>query len=163
MNIIFKDIDKNTFADAINMQVHQNQRGFMEDNLYSIAELSFEKDFKAKVIYDEELPIGFILYYFVKDNPDYVFLHRFMIDKKLQGKGYGRAALEASVKLFKEEFPSIACVELMHYPDNQIGANLYTAMNFEPTGEHRESEPCRVEADTENPDRFVEIVRRKYY
>ena len=161
--IKFKGINKDTFCDAINMEVNQNQMGFMEGNLYSIAECTFEKDFVAKVIYDDELPVGFILYYFVKDDPDYVFLHRFMIDRKLQGKGYGRAALEASVKMFKEEFPSIGCVELMHYPDNKIGENLYSSMDFIPTGERRESEPCRCECDTKDPNRFVEIVRRKYY
>lgn len=161
--LVFKDIDKNTFQDAIAMDVHDSQKGFMEDNLFSIAECAFEKTFRTKVIYDEDRAVGFILYYFVKDDPDYVFLHRFMIDKTFQGHGYGKKALLASMELFKKEFPSIQCVELMHYPDNQIGQSLYDALGFEPTGEHRESEPCRCEATTKDPNRYVEIVRRKFY
>ena len=86
-----------------------------------------------------------------------------MIDKDQQGKGLGRAALEASMDLFKEEYPSIGCVELMHYPDNKIGAAMYESLGFVPTGENRESEPCRCELGTKNPDRYVEIVRRRYY
>lgn len=161
--ITFKDINKDNFQAAISMEVHDNQKCFMEDNLYSLAECAFEKGFITKVVYNDDQPVGFMLYYFVKDDPDYVFLHRYMIDKNYQGKGLGRAALEASMQLFKEEYPSIACVELMHYPDNKIGAKMYEALGFAPTGEHRESEPCRCEKDTLDKNRYVEIVRRKYY
>lgn len=162
--LLFKDVDKSTFEDAISMDVHPEQKGFMEGNLLSIAECTFEKDFRCKVIYEEtnNTPIGFILYYLVQDKEDYVFLHRFMIDKNQQGKGYGKTALLASVDLFKKEFPSMRSVELMHYPDNIIGEKLYEATGFLPTGERRESEPCRIELGTKDPNRYLEIVRRKY-
>lgn len=161
--ITFRDIDPDNFQAVINMKVNDDQKGFMEDNLYSLAECAFEKSFVTKVIYNEDMPVGFMLYYFVADIPDYVFLHRLMIDKSQQGNGLGRAALTAAMDLFKEEFPTIACVELMHYPDNKIGAAMYQSLGFEPTGENRESEPCRCEADTKDENRYVEIVRRKYY
>ncbi|MEF9921559.1 MAG: GNAT family N-acetyltransferase [Anaerovoracaceae bacterium] len=161
--INFRNVDHENFGAVINMQVNDNQMGFMENNMYSLAECSFEESFVAKAIYNDETPVGFMLYYFVKDNPDYVFLHRLMIDKKMQGKGYGKLALEAAVEQYKKEFPSIECVELMHYPDNKIGAAMYDSLGFAPTGENRESEPCRVEMDTKDKNRYVEIVRRKYY
>lgn len=161
--IMFKSINRENFEAVINMEVNDTQSGFMENNLYSLAECAFEKYFIAKAIYNDKTPIGFMLYYLVKDDPDYVFLHRLMIDKSQQGKGLGRAALEAAMDLFKEEFPSISCVELMHYPDNKIGAALYNNLGFEPTGEYRESEPCRCEKDTRDENRYMEIVRRKYY
>lgn len=161
--ISFRKIDSSNFHDVIKMEVNENQKGFMEDNLYSLAECSFEKDFLAKAVYSGGEPVGFILYYFVKDEPDYVFLHRFMIDRKKQGKGLGRAALNACMELFKKEFPSAECVELMHYPDNLTGGKLYESLGFLPTGELRKSEPCRCEAGSDDPDRYVEIVRRKFY
>ncbi|QIB68780.1 GNAT family N-acetyltransferase [Aminipila butyrica] len=161
--IQFKSISQENFQAVINMEVNDNQKGFMEDNLYSLAECVVEKSFITKAINKDNVPIGFLLYYFVKDNPDYVFLHRLMIDKSEQGKGLGRAALEEAINLFKNEFPSIACVELMHYPDNKAGEALYDALGFDPTGEHRKSEPCRCEKDTKDDNRYIEIVRRKYY
>lgn len=85
--ITFREINSDNFQDVINMEVNESQRGFMEDNLYSLAECSFEKGFIAKAVYSDDEPIGFILYYFVKDEPDYVFLHRFMIDRRKQGQG----------------------------------------------------------------------------
>ena len=161
--INFKEIDKDNFKAVINMEVNDDQKGFMENNLYSIAECTFEKDFVAKAVYDDDEPVGFVLYYFVKDDPDYVFLHRFMINKNQQGKKLGRAALNVAVNMFKEEFPSIACVELMHYPDNLKAEYLYESLGFKPTGENRESEPCLCENGTADKNRYVEIVRRKFY
>lgn len=161
--ITFKNIDRENFEAVISMEVNDSQKGFMEDNLYSLAECAFEEAFVAKAIYSDHSPVGFMLYYFVADDPDYVFLHRLMIDKSQQGKGLGRAALTEAMDLFREEYPTIACVELMHYPDNKIGAAMYEALGFAPTGEHRESEPYRLERDTRDENRYVEIVRRKYY
>ena len=113
--ITFRDVDKDNFQAAISMEVHENQKCFMEDNLFSIAECAVEKDFRAKVVYSDGEPIGFLLYYFVKDDPDYVFLHRYMIDKDQQGKGYdprkllapGFEAIKATVKEKMELFGSI--------------------------------------------------------
>ncbi|MEG0292063.1 MAG: GNAT family N-acetyltransferase [Anaerovoracaceae bacterium] len=161
--INFRDVDHSNFQAVIDMDVNDDQKGFMENNMYSLAECVFEDTFRTKVIYNDDEPVGFILYYFVKDDPDYVFLHRFMIDKTKQGRGFGKTSLLATMTLFKEEFPSIKCVELMHYPDNLIGKSLYEAVGFDKTGEDRPSGPCRCEADTTDPNRFVEIVRRKFY
>lgn len=161
--ITFRDINKQNFEAIINMEVNDGQKGFMENNLYSLAECTFEKSFVAKAIYSDETVVGFILYYFVEGEPDYVFLHRLMIDKSQQGKGLGKATLLTGMEIFKKEFPSIGCVELMHYPDNETGAAVYESLGFECTGENRESEPCRCEIGTTNPERYVEIVRRKYY
>lgn len=161
--ITFRTIDRENFQAVIEMKVHKDQLGFMEDNLYSIAEWAFEKEFVAKAIYEDETPVGFVLYYLVQDSPDYVFLHRFMVDKTKQGHGIGKRALIAALDLFKKEYPTIGCVELMHYPDNVIGASLYEHLGFKSTGELRPSEPCRCEIGTDNENRTYEIVRRYYY
>lgn len=161
--IDFKKVTRDDFADVITMEVNDSQKGFMESNMYSLAECSFEDSFESRAIYNDGKAVGFMLYYFVKDDPDYVFLHRFMIDKKFQGQGMGRAGLTAAVDFFKHEYPSIGCVELMHYTDNEIGAGLYESLGFEKTGELRESEPCMCELGTEDINRTFEIVRRKYY
>ncbi len=87
--ITFRDVDKDNFQAAISLEVHENQKCFMEDNLSRLLNVPFEKDFRTKVVYSDGEPIGFLLYYFVKDDPDYVFLHRYMIDKDQQGRAWG--------------------------------------------------------------------------
>ncbi len=162
MNITFKPVDESNYMDVINCRMAEGQKGYVEDNLFSLAECYIYPNFIPKAMYADDELIGFVLYYFVEDDPDYVFLHRIMIDEKKQGRGYGKATLLACCELFKEEFPSIGCVELQHYPDNVAGDRLYTACGFENLGP-RKSAPGRFELDTEDPNRYIEIIRRRYY
>ena len=87
--ITFRDVDKDNFQAAISLEVHENQKCFMEDNLFSIAECAFEKDFRTKVVYSDGEPIGFLLYYFVKDDPDYVFPAQIYDRQRPAGQGPG--------------------------------------------------------------------------
>ena len=100
---------------------------------------------------------------FVEDNPDFVFLHRIMIDKNHQGKGYGVRSLELCVEEFKKEFPSIGCVELIHYPDNDRAAAVYEKASFKLTGGRVKSAPGRIERGSTDENRTYEVTRRRYY
>ena len=162
-------VTKENLRAVTELQIEDDQMGFVEDNLWSMAECYVEPAFVPKAIYDDEKLIGFVLYYFVKgdpekdDDPDYVFLHRIMIDKREQGHGYGVRSLDACVEQFKKEFPSIGCVELIHYPDNDRGAHVYEKSGFLLTGSSYESAPGRIETGSDNPNRTYEVVRRRYY
>lgn len=46
--ITFRDVDKDNFQAAISLEVHENQKCFMEDNLFSIAECAFGEGFQDK-------------------------------------------------------------------------------------------------------------------
>lgn len=161
--IRLKEITKENLIPVTDLEPEESQKGFAEDNLFSIAECYLYKEFVPKAIYDGELLIGFVLYYFVEGEPDYVFLHRIMIDKRFQGRGYGVKAMEACVEQFKKEFPSIGCVELIHYPDNDRAAAVYEKAGFKLTGGSVESAPGRIERDSDDPNRTYEVTRRRYY
>lgn len=161
--INFRNVDKDNFHAVIELEMHEDQMGFVEDNLFSLAECTVEESFVTKAVYNDDELVGFILYYFVEADPDYVFLHRIMIDKSKQGQGLGRETLEAAMILFKKEFPSIGCVELIHYPDNERGAAVYEKAGFKLTGDVYKSEPGRIERGTKNKNRYFEVVRRRYY
>ena len=158
-----KEITKENLIPVTDLEMEDSQKGFVEDNLFSIAECYLYKEFIPKAIYDEDTLIGFVLYYFVEGDPDFVFLHRIMIDKHFQGKGYGVRSLEACVAAFKEEFPSIGCVELIHYPDNDRAAAVYERAGFQLTGDRVDSAPGRIERDSTDENRTYEVTRRRYY
>ena len=122
--LTLREITKENLIAVTDLEMEDSQKGFVEDNLWSIAECYLYEEFVPKAIYDDETPVGFVLYYFVEDDPDYVFLHRIMIDKHQQGKGYGVRSLELCFEEFKKEFPSIGCVELIHYPDNALRLSM---------------------------------------
>jgi len=158
-----REITKENLIAVTDLQMEDSQAGFVEDNLWSIAECYLYEEFIPKAIYDDETPVGFVLYYFVEDDPDYVFLHRIMIDKHQQGKGYGVRSLELCFEEFKKEFPSIGCVELIHYPDNDRAAAVYEKAGFKLTGGRVKSAPGRIERGSTDINRTYEVTRRRYY
>ena len=89
--ITLREITRDNLLAVTELEMEESQMGFVEDNLWSMAECYVEPTFIPKAIYDDEKLIGFVLYYFVAgdpdkdDDPDYVFLHRIMIDKHEQG------------------------------------------------------------------------------
>ena len=92
------------------------------------------------------------------DGKDYVYFKRLMLDESEQGKGLGRASMVAALDYFKEQYPTAAFVELMHYMDNDTGASLYESVGFESTGEVRRT--LRPGTEDEYDE---ELVRRKNY
>ncbi len=166
--ITLRPITKENLIPVTDLQMEDSQMGFVEDNLFSIAECYLYEEFIPKAIYDDEELIGFVLYYFVEGTPengdiDYVFLHRIMVDKSQQGKGYGVRVLDACVDEFKKEFPSIGCVELIHYPDNDRAAAVYEKAGFKLTGGSVKSAPGRIERGSSDENRTYEVIRRRYY
>lgn len=161
--LTLREITKENLIAVTDLQMEDSQAGFVEDNLWSIAECYLYEEFVPKAIYEDETPVGFVLYYFVEDDPDYVFLHRIMIDKHQQGKGYGVRSLELCFEEFKKEFPSIGCVELIHYPDNDRAAAVYEKAGFKLTGGRVKSAPGRIERGSTDVNRTYEVTRRRYY
>ena len=158
-----REVTKENLIEITDLEMEDEQKGFVEDNLFSIAECYLYDEFVPKGIYDGDTPVGFVLYYFVEDDPDYVFLHRIMIDKHQQGKGYGLAAMELCFREFKKEFPSIGCVELIHYPNNERAAAMYERAGFKLTGGSVKSAPGRILRDDPDPNWTYEVTRRRYY
>jgi diamine N-acetyltransferase len=55
-------------------------------------------------LYDEEMPVGFVMISDEVDGPDYIahYLWKLLIDERQQGKGYGTAALDLVATYFRE-------------------------------------------------------------
>jgi diamine N-acetyltransferase len=58
---------------------------------------------------------------------------RFMIDARYQGRGYGRAALLATLEHIKRQ-PNGRGIQLSYVPENEVAARLYAGAGFRPTG-----------------------------
>ena len=174
--IRFEHVTAGNFEEVINLKLKDSQVGFLENNLYSLAESKVFDYLEPRAIYNDDELIGFMLYYFQpygviremgqgegkheihSDGMDYVYFKRLMLDEKHQGKGLGRAAMKAAGAFFKEEYLSISFVELMHYLDNETGASLYESLGYKSTGEIRRT----LRPGTEN-EYDEELVRRVYY
>ncbi len=76
------------------LSVGDSQKRFLPSNVYSIAEAQFYDEARARTVYADGWMVGFILY--GRDIESGAWkVYRLMVDRARQGRGYGRAAMEA--------------------------------------------------------------------
>lgn len=86
MGIYLKEVNIENWRDVVSLSVAENQKNYIESNAFSLAESKFLKQWKPMAIYHNEELIGFSMYGYFK-NEKRVWLDRFMIHSKYQGKG----------------------------------------------------------------------------
>ena len=141
-------INSDNVFDIADLTIAEDQVDFVAPNQESIAlaygYLMEGKYVEAFGIYDGEMPVGFVM--IGHDTFDFegcpkIYKHtyhlwRFMIDKNLQGRGYGKDALKLILDYMltfpdgEEAFLSTSCDE-----DNPVARKLYVSFGFEPNGE----------------------------
>lgn len=119
------------------LQLHPEQTGFIESVTECMAEADECKQWQPVGIYDSKTLVGFSMYgYFDRPLPDgRLWLDRLLIDKKHQGKGYGKAAVLALLENFRREY-SCHRVYLSVYENNLPAIALYEQIGFYFTGEY---------------------------
>ena len=150
-------LEKITFDNVgkvLKLRVARDQKHFLGSNEQSLAlayaTLADGDPVFPFAIYRGKTPVGFIMidydddwtgygrdawlssedYKFYKGKPFY-YIWRFMIDKRYQHRGYGRAALQLAID-FIRTFPCGAaeyCV-LSYYMKNQVAREFYRAFGF---------------------------------
>lgn len=134
MKFIFKDIDKNNWRAVVELKVKSEQLSFIESNALSIAESKYIKNWVVKAIYLGEELIGFTMYGLFEDEGGRVWLDRFMIDEKFQGKGYAKKILLQLIKHISKEFNNDK-IYLSIFEENKHALRLYENIGFKFNGE----------------------------
>ena len=94
------EITAATVRAVCTLEVAEEQRGHVAPVAVSIAQAHFEPRACFRAVYAEGEPVGFILWR-ADDQPGTAYLWRFMIDRRHQGKGYGRSALKEVFGMLK--------------------------------------------------------------
>ncbi|MEM8860508.1 MAG: GNAT family N-acetyltransferase [Chloroflexota bacterium] len=128
----FREVTKETFRPVAALSVADDQKNFVSNNAFSMAEASFEEGAWYRAIYADDTPVGFAMLFINEEKAEYG-LWRFMIDKEHQGKGYGREALQLVVDHIKS-FPNATKMELSVVPENKGAIKLYESFGFKDTG-----------------------------
>lgn len=87
-----------------------------------------EQRSRAFVIYDDETPVEMGLYYDLPDMECYNF-SQFFIDKRYQGKGYGKAATKAVLDAMRKD-GKYRKVDLCYIEGNEAAKQLYESFGF---------------------------------
>ena len=133
----------------IRLQVTKEQRNFVASNKNSLVHACIEMTDEGKKvfpfgIYLGKKPVGFIMiaYDVGKDDGEEpsaewflrnsYYIWRFMIDRRYQGNGYGRQAMNLALD-FIRTFPAgeAKYCWLSFEPRNEVARNLYRSLGFE--------------------------------
>lgn len=136
MNITLREIDQDNYRAIGKLTVADDQKEFVATNPWSLAQSKYEPDLTPLGIYDEDTPVGFLMY----EDEDYGALGRawsiwrLMIDHTQQGRGYGRAAMELLLTRLRQQTTTHTGIFISFVPENTAAQKLYASLGFEDTG-----------------------------
>jgi diamine N-acetyltransferase len=129
VSIALLPIDRDNWHECIKLTLTPEQEAFLPSNLFHVAEAQFYPEWTLLGVYAGSRMVGFAMYGLDPDDGTVNFLH-FMIEGKEQGKGYGKAALDALLRKIHQEYPG-QDVWLSLHPQNTAAIRLYKTYGFE--------------------------------
>ena len=142
MQAELRKIDIDNIEECIALGVTEEQAQYIASNKDSLKEANDNPTVaRPFAIYIENKMVGFTMFAFDEDYDDpndRYWLWRFMIDKDLQGKGYGSAALKAIIGYFKEQ--GVGYIKLSTKESNRNAISLYHKFSFRENGEMNDEE-----------------------
>ena len=144
-----KKINRKNIAEILKLEVFDNQKSFVATNNSSIIEayiaITDNNDVFTFGIYKGDTPIGFLMIGYDVNSDDEgapkiakgnYNIWRIMIDKKFQGKGFGKKAMDLAIE-FVNTFPcgTAKYCWLSYESENNIARQLYKSVGFVETEE----------------------------
>ena len=144
-----KKINRTNIGEILKLEVFDNQKNFVATNNSSIIEayiaITENNDVFTFGIYNDDTPIGFLMIgYDVNSDSEGApeiakgnyNIWRLMIDKKYQGKGFGKKAMNLALE-FVNTFPcgTAKYCWLSYESDNVVAQQLYKSVGFVETDE----------------------------
>lgn len=122
------------------LAVREDQRHFVADKAVTLARAWAYRELHsvAKIVYDDDVPVGMLLYYDWPEGQMYVFSQLF-IDCRWQGRGFGRRAAELALEEMRAA-GRYDRVGLCYVEGDEPALRLYRSLGFVHTGEADEDE-----------------------
>ncbi len=131
-------LTEKNWREALAMRVNPDQKNFVADNAYSIAQSRFHPDWSPEGIFVGNVMVGFAM---MEPEPKKrrIWIVRYMIAGIYQGRGYGKAGLLTLIERFRSD-STYEAVFLSIVPDNKNATKVYESVGFEKTGEFDDGE-----------------------
>ena len=141
VTITFREITSDNYSQVLNLKITPEQEAakFVSPVVRSLADAWFYREegiAYPKAIYADEDLVGFIMYELDTEEQQ-VFIWRFLIDQRYQGKGYGRQTIEAVLAMAKEQ-AQITKVVADYVDGNEPMKKILLDLGFEETGFNKE-------------------------
>lgn len=136
--VTLREVTQDTVRAICNLQVAEDQRGYVAPNAVSIAQAYFEPCAWFRAVYADDDPVGFVMLHDEPEKQEY-YLWRFMIDAGHQGRGFGKRALDLVVDYVRER-PGAGALLSSFVPGDAGPGGFYLRYGFVETGEVDEGE-----------------------
>ena len=126
--IRLEDIDAGNWRIPLSVSKDQEQYVASTTTILARAYAYREQRSRAFVIYDNETPVGMVLYH-DEDSLDAYIFSEILIDERFQGKGYGTTATKLVLDRMKED-GRYHKVVLCYIEGNDAAKKLYEQFGF---------------------------------
>ncbi len=136
-----KAITEENFLDAFALELAPGQERFVSHPIRSLAQAYvYREQCQPFGIYADGKMVGYVMVIYDYDVPEYDVWHM-MIDRSMQGRGLGGAALDRVIDYIKTKpFGSTGRVALTCNKENPVARKLYESRGFTATGVEDEDE-----------------------
>ena len=132
----FEEVTPSNRTEIEKLEIFSEQSGFIESVSACLQEADALDLWRPVGIYDGSTLIGFAMYgYFPEPAPGQLWLDRLLIDKRYQGKGYGKQAVLSLLDRLHTEYQS-GTVYLSVYENNPHAIKLYQQIGFRFNGKY---------------------------
>lgn len=140
-----KKVTADNWEEVVELELRDSQEDLVASNLYSVAEAQFDPDARPRAVYAGKRVIGFLMYDVqkTKGKAKEASIYRFMIDRKYQGKGYGRTALSKALEEIRA-IPGVNRISIRYMPKNRVAKPFYASFGFVEVGRDRDGEMIAV-------------------
>ena len=136
-----RDVTAENRQAVAGLELDRDQQDLVASNAESLAEARSDPDARPRAVYAGERLVGFLMYDPGRtgDDPREALIYRFMIDRKFQGKGYGRAALTKALDEIRG-IPGVTRIFISYMPDNPVAKPFYASFGFREVGTDEDGE-----------------------
>ena len=144
--IRFEPITKDNWEEVLKLEIHPEQKKFAPSPAESLAAAYVKPWDEALDPYAIVIAGKLVGCFYVSYTPaseDNYWIGGFIIDKKYQGKGYGKAALREILRFIPKLHPNCKEIKLTVESENTVARSLYKSLGF---------------GDTDQVNKYGEII-----
>lgn len=134
-SVELRPVTTDNWQDVIKLNVHPHQSNLVGPNVRSLAEAYVRDDAACRAVYSLEGDLVGFMMWVTEAFDGKRHIHRFMIDARYQGKGYGHATLAETVKIIWGTEGYDDDIMIMFLTHNDDAEKHYRSFGFEDTGE----------------------------
>jgi diamine N-acetyltransferase len=136
--IELRDVNVDNWREVVSIEPRGDQERFVASVSFYLNVCHYGGVWQPLALYHDGEPVGFAMWAYDAEDDSH-WIGGLVIDGKHQGKGYGRAALEALLAHLAAQ-PGYRETALSYELENSVARRLYASLGFVETGELVEDE-----------------------